>query len=544
MRRLIREWNCGRAGRRAGGQAGRSSVLFALRLSRRWEPLAATRRRGSALASVLSVLSVLTVLLTTPAHAQKALAKRLDALLDAPDFAHQLWGVALLDRSGKLIYSRNADRLFIPASNTKLVVTSVAASRLAPDFAVQTSVYAAGAVDSGIVYGDLVLYGRGDPTSAVRCYSADTASAGACDHDPFEKFRALAEQLRAAGISEVKGDLVGDGSYFEPTLVHGDWSGYDLNWWYAAPVSGLSFNDNSVDLYWRPGASEGMPAQVVMSPFLGDVSLENRSRTTAPASATTLDFFRTPGTLSLWAEGDVALDSWGGTESFALPDPNLFAARAFRQVLGEAGITIRGTTASVTDSLRYRAARATTPLATVTSRPLSQWIFPILSTSQNFFAEMLLKQLGRQFGTAGSWEQGLAVERRFLVDSMGVDSAQVRLSDGSGLAAMNLVSPLTFARILQYMRHSPHYAEWSAGLPRAGQSGTLSKRFIGTPLDGRVLAKTGTIGLASTLSGYIFTERGDTLTFSIQANHHSMPDRLVKAQIDSLVLAMAAAARK
>ena len=105
---------------------------------------------------------------------------------------------------------------------------------------------------------------------------------------------------------------------------------------------------------------------------------------------------------------------------------------------------------------------------------------------------------------------------------------------------MTLVSPLTFTRVLQFMRRSPHYADWAAGLPRAGQSGTLAKRFIGTPLDGRVLAKTGTTGLASTLSGYIFTERGDTLIFSIQANHHSAPDRLVKAQIDSLVVAMAA----
>jgi len=513
---------------RAGGQADRRTG----------------GRKTSSAVTVLSVLTILTVLATSRAHAQKALAKRLDALLDAPEFAHQLWGVALLDQRGKLLYSRNADRLFIPASNTKLVVTSVAASRLPPDFRVETSVYAAGPVESGIVWGDLVLYGRGDPTSAVRCYSLDSTLAGACDRDPFEKFRSLAAQLRAAGITEVKGDLVGDGSYFEPTMVHGDWSSYDLNWWYAAPVSGLSFNDNSVDLYWRPGAGEGMPAQVVMSPDLGDVTLENRSRTIAPSTPTTLDFFRTPGTLSLWAEGDVALDSRGGTESFALPDPDLYTARAFRQVLGEAGIIVRGTTASTTDSLRYRAARDTPPLAAVRSRPLRDWLFPILSTSQNFFAEMLLKQLGRQFGTAGSWEQGLEVERRFLVDSMGVDSAQVRLSDGSGLAAMNLVSPLTFVRIMQYMRHSPRYADWSAGLPRAGQAGTLAKRFVGTPLEGRVLAKTGTIGLASTLTGYIFTERGDTLVFSIQANHHSAPDRLVKAQTDSLVLAMASAARK
>jgi D-alanyl-D-alanine carboxypeptidase/D-alanyl-D-alanine-endopeptidase (penicillin-binding protein 4) len=488
----------------------------------------------------LSVLTALALLSASPLAAQsKALAKRLDAILDAPPFAHQLWGVALVDRAGKLLYGRNADRLFIPASNTKLVVTSTATARLPKEFTVKTSVYAAGPVNAGIVAGDLVLYGRGDPAWSRRCYGIDSTAPGACDTDLLVKFNGMAATLRDAGVREVQGDLVGDGSYFEPQLVSGEWAGYDLNWWYAAPVSGLGFNDNSVDLHWKPAGTEGQPAEIVLDPDLGDLTLENRTRTVATGGSTTIDFFRYPGTLALWAEGDVALDSRGGTESFALPDPSLFAARAFRLALAQAGITIRGTVRSTTDSLRYRTARDSAPLAEVESRPLGEWIFPILNTSQNWFAEMLLKQLGRQFGGAGSWQAGLDVERRFLVDSMGVDSAQISLSDGSGLSADNLVSPLAFTRVLNYMRRHPHFDVFAAGLPRAGQAGSLRNRFEGTPLEGRVMAKTGTISLASSLSGYIFTPQGDTLTFSIQANHHTAGDRAMKAQIDSLVVAMA-----
>ncbi|MEO8030656.1 MAG: D-alanyl-D-alanine carboxypeptidase/D-alanyl-D-alanine-endopeptidase [Gemmatimonadota bacterium] len=495
---------------------------------------------ASAVLCVSSVLSVLIVLLATSLQAQsKTLARRLDAILDAPGFNHQLWGIALVDKGGKLLYGRNADRLFIPASNTKLVVTSNAVARLSPDFKVKTSLYATGPLSAGVLAGDLVLYGRGDPTWSRRCYGLDTTVAGSCDTDEFAKFRQLATDLRTAGVREVLGDLVGDGSYFEPQLISGEWSAYDLNWWYAAPVSGLGFNDNSVDLHWKPAASEGQPAELVMDPDLGDLTLENRSRTIAVGGRTTLDFFRTAGTLGLWAEGDVALDNRGGTESFALPDPAIFAARAFRQVLGQAGITIRGTVRSTTDSLQYRAARGTPPLAEVESRPLKEWIFPILNTSQNWFAEMLLKQLGRQFGTAGSWQSGIAVERRFLIDSMAVDSAQISLADGSGLSADNLVSPLAFTRVLNYMRRNPNFAVFTNGLPRAGQPGSLRNRFKGTPLEGRVAAKTGTISLASSLSGYIFTAAGDTLVFSIQANHHTATDHDMKAEIDSLVVAMA-----
>jgi D-alanyl-D-alanine carboxypeptidase/D-alanyl-D-alanine-endopeptidase (penicillin-binding protein 4) len=478
-------------------------------------------------------------LFCVPAQAQKDLNRRLDAELDVAPLNRQLWGVALVDDHGRLLYGRNESRLFIPASNAKLVVGAVASALLSPDWKVKTSLYG-GPISNGVVQGDLVLYGRGDPTMDRRCYSSDTTLAGVCDRDPFLRLRLLVDSLAAKGVHTINGDLVGDGSYFEATTIHPKWEAFDLNWWYAAPVSGLGFNDNSVDFAWQPGPAPGAPAVITMTPNLGDLEFENRTLTVLPSGESDIGdrFFRYPGTLRIWAEGTVALGNPGRTEYFALPDPNLYTARALRQVLADAGISVLGTTRSTTDSTRYAVLRRTAPIAEVQSRPLRDWVFPILNTSQNWFAEMLLKQLGKQFGKGGSWIEGLEVERRFLIDSVSVDSTQFSLSDGSGLSSSNLISPRAFTQILNFMRRHPRFPTFGAGLPRAGGTGSLRNRFVGTALAGRVWAKTGSIPGVNALSGYIETDRQGTLTFSVEANHHAIPSRLIMAAIDSLVIQM------
>jgi D-alanyl-D-alanine carboxypeptidase/D-alanyl-D-alanine-endopeptidase (penicillin-binding protein 4) len=464
-------------------------------------------------------------------------AARIESRLNSVPFSRQLWGIALIDESGHLVYGRNESRLFIPASNTKLIVSAVASALLPPDWRVRTSVYG-GPIVGGVLQGDLVLYGRGDPTMDKRCYAADSTLAGVCDVDPFARLRQLVNGLRARGVRVVSGDIVGDGSYFEPTLVHPNWEAFDLNWWYAAPISGLGFHDNSIDFDWQPGPAVGAPAVIAISPDLGDVGFENRTLTVPPGGESDVGdrFFRQPGTLQIWAEGTVALDNPRQTESFAVPDPNLYAARALRQALLDAGIAVTGTTRSTTDSLLYARLRATAPLAEVQSRPLRDWIFPILNTSQNWFAEMLVKQLGRQFGKAGSWLEGLAVERRFLIDSVRVDSTQFSLSDGSGLSSSNLVSPLAFTQLLRFMRHHPRYPAFAAALPLAGMAGSLRNRFVGSPLAGRVRAKTGSIARVQSLSGFIELSGGKALTFSVQANHHAETGRTMLDAIDSVVV--------
>jgi D-alanyl-D-alanine carboxypeptidase/D-alanyl-D-alanine-endopeptidase (penicillin-binding protein 4) len=387
------------------------------------------------------------------------------------------------------------------------------------------------------------LYGRGDPTFSSRCFRTDTLTPGVCDSS-FVPLRALADSIRARGIRRITGRLVGDGSYFEPTTTHWNWGSFDLNWWYAAPVTGLAFNDNAIDFAIVPGAEVDRPPVITWTPDLGLIGFENRARTVPPDSSTTIgdNFFRQAGTWDIWAEGTVALGRRRWIESFAVPDPNLFAARALASILQERGVAIEGGSTSTTDSLAFRTTRCCgAPLAEYVGRPLPDIIFPILNTSQNTFAEYLLKLLGRELKGEGSWTAGLDVERRFLIDSVKLDSTAFALDDGSGLSAGNLVTPAAFVQLLRYMATHAKAAPFLAALPRSGAPGSLRSRFIGTPLEGRVVAKTGSIHRVNTISGYIERPGGTKVTFSVEANSHAVPTRQMLAQLDSVVVAIGTA---
>jgi D-alanyl-D-alanine carboxypeptidase/D-alanyl-D-alanine-endopeptidase (penicillin-binding protein 4) len=467
----------------------------------------------------------------------QTLTQRLDALLDAPPLNRHLWGIAVADSNGRTMFARNADRLFIPASNTKLLVTAAAAVLLPPDWTAQTSLYASGPVVNGVLQGHLVLYGRGDPTMGRRCFAVDTTLSGACQADAFAPLRELARGLAARGITAIAGDVVGDGSWFEPAIIHPAWETGDLVWWYAAPVSGLGFTDNSLEVVATP-TTPGSPATVTFSPDFGNVVLENRTVTVPETSRPTYDIARDPVSGHLVATGNLPMTGRSRRSYVAVEDPNLYTALALRQALAESGIAVLGGTRSTVDSMLFRDARNGAALTEVNSRALRDWIFPILNTSQNWYAEMLLKALGRTHAGEGSWTAGLGVVRRFLIDSVRVDSTEVSQSDGSGLSAQNLVTPAAFLRILSYMRRHPRYEAFAAGLPRAGLPGSLRNRFAGTPLEGQVLAKTGSIAGVNTLSGYVTRPDGTVFLVSIQANHHTIGGRAMIAAIDSVVVAV------
>jgi len=463
---------------------------------------------------------------TAAAAPASPLAQRLARLLDEPPFDRALWGVAIADPSGRLVFERNGDRLFVPASNTKLVVSAVATALLPPDFRYLTSVYSAGTIQDSVLNGDIVLYGRGDPSLSDRFYP-----------DRFWAIAKLADSVRALGVRRIEGAVIGDASYFDSTTIHPSWESYDLSWWYAAPVTALGFNDNSVD--FRIAATmPGAAPLITFEPDLGLVQFTNAARTVPVDSPRTMTFRRLPGSNVIRAEGDVPADARPWTEHVSIDDGAAWTAAAFRRALEDAGIIVTGRTRTTYDPRATAEARSLAPLAELRSPPLHDLVEPILRVSHNWYAEMLLKTLGRARTGTGSWDSGLAVERRFLRDSLRVDSTQFSLADGSGLSHWDLVTPRAFVQLLQAMREHPRFENFREALPVSGSSGTLRARYRTNGLAGRVRAKTGSIANVNTLSGYLETASG-TWTFSIQINNHAALNREALKRIDEIVAAIA-----
>ncbi len=476
----------------------------------------------------LLLVALTTLLPAAPLAAQaraNSLAARLDRMLDGPPFDRALWGVAIADPSGRIVYERNGSRLFVPASSTKIIVSAAALWLLPADYRFRTSVYAAGPVADGVIRGDLVLYGRGDPTLSGRFARSRTR--------PLED---LADSLRARGVGHIEGDVVGDASWFDSTTVHPDWEGGDLVWGFAAPVSALGFNDNAVDVRITPTGMGARPLLEV-DPDFGALLLANRARTVPRDSARRFDLRRVLGSNVVAADGDVPADARPRTESLAVPDGALYAAEAFRRALEARGITVAGRARSLYDPAAYAAARRDAPLAERRSPPLDSVLVPILETSNNWYAEMLLKTLGRELTGSGSWDSALALERRWLADSVRLDTTMVHLSDASGLSHHDLVSPRAFVQLLRRMRTHPRFEAFRNALPEGGREGTLRTRFRRSAVIGRVTAKTGSIGNVNTLTGYVEKD-GELWAFAIQINNHAARSRDATQRIDEIVEAI------
>lgn len=477
----------------------------------------AIRRRALLLCASLLLAGAGTAGAQTPPDSA-ALARRVAAVLDTGALARVHWGIALHDvATGRPLWGRNAERLFVPASNLKLVVAAAAAHHLGADYRYRTGFLAAGPVRDGVLEGDLVVYGRGDPTLSGR-YQPDMLTL----------FRAVADSLRAHGVERITGGIVADVAHWPHEPQHGDWERYDLNWWYAAPTGPLGFNDNAIDFRVAPG-EPGRPAAITWLPRSRSFTFSNRTRTVATGGEHTLDFDRVPGTDSIFAYGDIPVGRAPRTESFAVRDPALYAVTVLAETLVAAGIAVRPELARV-----VRGVAGARPLFELRSPPLPQLIGPVLQTSQNWFADQLLRTLGREVDGTGSWAAGSRVASRFLVEVVGLDTSAFRLRDGSGLSGANLVTPHLLAALAGWIAREPNQRVVLDALPvGAAATGSLRQRFPDLP--GRVRAKTGSIRNVDALAGIVRTDSGREVAFSVVANGTGLPGARVRTAIDEVV---------
>jgi D-alanyl-D-alanine carboxypeptidase/D-alanyl-D-alanine-endopeptidase (penicillin-binding protein 4) len=480
--------------------------------------------------------------------------KQIDAILSQPDLARGYWGIEITSlASGKVLYALNADKMFTPASNTKLFTTAAALALIGPDYKFRTSVETSGSLDKyGRLAGDLVLVGRGDPTLSGRelPYSMRTQR----DADPLQVLEKFADEVAQKGVKYIDGDVVADDSYFAFERYGAGWSQDDLVWAEGAPVSALTINDNVVFVNIQPGTHPGDKAFVSLTPFSDYYKIDNRVMTTPAGSGRKLYINREPGAsvLTLW--GTMPMDDAGANEGLAIEDPAEFAASLFRHLLEVRGIAVFGkdrtrhtelaslsTFATIViasshggDEHSLTAPAGPLVLAEYQSPPLSEDIQVINKVSQNLHAEILLRLLGREKGTGGTVQAGLEVIRGFL-NTAGISGDDYAFYDGSGLSRDNLVTPHAVVELLRYASTQPWGKEFHDSLSAAGVDGSLAERCKDLDPAAHVYAKTGSLGGVKSLSGYAVTSQGEPVAFSILTNNFSLPGKEVNDVIDRVI---------
>jgi serine-type D-Ala-D-Ala carboxypeptidase/endopeptidase (penicillin-binding protein 4) len=460
------------------------------------------------------------------AHARLAgLDDQIRAIIDEPPLQQTQWGIAVYDpASDRRLIDINGDKHFVPASNNKLLTTVTAMARLGPEFRYQTPILALGR--SRRRARALLVQGRGDPTLSQRFGAA-----------PLADLDSMADSVYTAGIRDVTGPLIVDATYFDSTLVNPTWQLGDLVWSYAAPVTAFAASEGSIPVVLQPADVPGKRATVR---FLGPPGLATvrADIITAPEDSTAHWTVRRLGRDSLVFDGTIRAGSRVDTTWIAAVDPAEYAGRALLGALRRRGVQVHGGLQVVRDTTRLQKVERRygtgTSLFTWTSPPLDSIVQGLLRPSQNWIAESLMKTLGAQTGEGGTWRDGIDVVRRFLVDDVGIDSLSVHQRDGSGLSAQDLVTPDALVKLLAYVQRQPWGQTYQTALAAPGIEGsTLQRRLMA--YRGRLFAKTGTIANVNSLSGYLVTDSGRTVIFSILSNGSGVPSRMVRHATDRII---------
>jgi len=431
-----------------------------------------------------------------------------------------LWAVLAvsLDQGDTLI-SLQSERSMIPASNVKLLTAIAALHHLGPDFRFRTFVLRRGTVTDGILDGDLILYGTGDPALSWRF--ADSQRRG-------EVVDSLAASVARAGIRRITGAVLGDGTYFSGPKAHPSWEASDLNEWYGAPATALSFNENVASLRVAPATANGSPPLVFTIPSDAPVPVLNLASTVEGRPENSLSMVRSDPDQPVRIEGGIQRGGRDRWRLFTVGEPDRFAASMFAKSLEETGIEVRGGVGRVTrasDSPVTSAAMFMEAdsggvrlrvIAEHRSPPLLELLNVMNRVSHNLYAELTLKTLGRVVSGEGSFTAGAQVLEQFMVNFAGVDPEQVSIADGSGLSRDNRVSPLAFVRTLAYAADAEWWDPLWSTLPEAGVSGL--RRMGNSAAADNLRAKTGTMTGVSALSGVVMTVEGERIAFSIVQN--------------------------
>jgi dihydroorotase/N-acyl-D-amino-acid deacylase len=497
------------------------------------------------------------------AQSEASLGQRIQKVIARPEFAHANFGIEFYSLDAdKVIYAVNADKLFVPASTTKILTEGTLLAKLGADYRFRTRVYRTGPIDSkGKLKGDLILVASGDPNLSNRIQPDGTLAFVDQDHsyqgpalpgDPLLVIKHLAKDVATKGIRKIEGRVLIDTTLFPDGPREG---GTEV------VMSSIMINDNVIDVFAKPGTKVGDPIVLDSSPQTSYIRIVNHMITSPADSKPSLEpqiFSANPdGSVVVTLSGTLPLGIATQPASIAVPSPRKFAETVFREALVAAGVQIKSVanSASADFSSATRSYIPENQVAEHVSPPLSEEVKITLKVSQNLHAGMGPYLLGTLIAkdTNAPLDAGFKVEREFL------QSAKLNLSgaaqgDGAGGDWADLFSPDFIVSYLTYWTTRPDYEVFFKALPILGKDGTLAKIQTNSPGAGHVHAKTGTFGSEDKLNGklmlngkglagYVITKAREKLAFAAYVNHVSLaPDADAAQQVAGQALGEIAAA--
>ncbi|GGK05847.1 D-alanyl-D-alanine carboxypeptidase DacC [Lentibacillus kapialis] len=437
------------------------------------------------------------------------LEDKLDAILEHDSLDGTSVSVSVRNaESGEILYDYNGDLRLHPASNMKILTGAAAMETLGPDYQFTTEVLTDGQVNGKVLQGDLYLKGKGDPTLMKE------------DLDQF------AAQLKEEGITNIKGDLIGDDSWYDDVRLSQDLNWSDEPYYTGAQVSALSLSPNNdydagtviVDVY--PSDEAGNEADVTVTPATDYVTIINNTETVAAGESKDISIQRQHGSNEIVVEGTIPVDGTRSRSWVSVWEPTGYALDVFKKSLGEHGLKFIGNSGVKTGVTPENA----TVLASRDSMPIEELYTRFMKLSNNGHGEILTKEMAKMVNGEGSWDEGLDVIED-VAENYGIDNNTILFRDGSGMSHKNMIPSNELSKFLTAIKDEDWFPAFEDSLPVAGEpgrfvGGTLRYRMTEEPAQGNVVAKTGSLTGVSTLSGYVASHDGKELVFSIMLNNY------------------------
>ncbi len=469
------------------------------------------------------------------AQNKSSIQSHFNSFLNDPALRGSMVGFSIMNADdGNMIFSYHDSLALIPASCLKIATTGAALGILSEHYRFKTKIVYQGNVDaSGILHGDVIIIGGGDPVFGSDRWGEKEGVSEAAEQ--------INQKIIRAGIKKIEGKLIVDISRYDNQFCCHSWACDDTGNYFGAGASAFNFGENKYDLRLQSGTRPGLEVKIIStSPELSHYSFENCLTTGGPHSGDQSNIYPGSTDSSICVDGSIPLSKSPFVIKGAIPNPSAFAASYISKKLYESGMLSHLNDWQIECGGIGNSNKNMTWIDSIQSPDLKDIIYYTNLNSINLYAECMLKEMGYIKKGIGTRQSGVAVVKKYWHDHE-VDTSGLFMDDGCGLSKSDRISALQLCKMLSVIKQQFYYSDFLKSLPVAGQSGAMKSMGKGTAIDGIVFCKTGHINGIRAYSGYIKNKSGKWECFTLIVNNYTSSSQEIHNAIEKLLIGLGTA---